>query len=142
MLRSVSFPCHIVSSEDIEVDPKKIEVVKNWPRPLTPTYIQIFFGLAGYYMRFIDGFASISSPLITLTQKNVKFEWLEACERAFQGFKEKIAFAPIVTVSEGTKGFVVYCDSSRVGLSCLLRKHGKVIAYTSRQLKVHEILSI
>ena len=44
----------------------------------------------------------------------------------------------MLTLSEGTKVFVVYCDTSRVGLGCVLMQHGKVVAYASRQLKVHE----
>ena len=53
---------HITFREGIEVDPRKTKVVKNWPRPLTPTDIKSFLGLAGYYLRFVDGFASIASP--------------------------------------------------------------------------------
>ena len=66
-LRSLTFLGHIFSSEGVEVDPRKIEAVKNYPRPLTLTDIRSFLGLAGYYRRFVDGFASISSPLTTLT---------------------------------------------------------------------------
>ena len=82
-LRSVTFLGHIISSEGVEADPRKMKSVKNWPRPLTPTDIWSFLGLAGYYMRCVDGFASISSPLTTLNQKSVKFEWSEACEKIF-----------------------------------------------------------
>ncbi|MDE0547699.1 RNase H-like domain-containing protein, partial [Microbacterium sp. C7(2022)] len=39
---------------------------------------------------------------------------------------------------DGTDGFVIYCDASRVGLGCVLMQRGKVIAYASRQLKAHE----
>ena len=42
------------------------------------------------------------------------------------------------TLPEGTKGFIVYCEASRVGIGCVFMKHGKVIAYASRQIKVHE----
>lgn len=45
-----------VSSEGVEVDPRKTEVVKNWPRPLNPTNIQSLLGLAIYYRRFVEGF--------------------------------------------------------------------------------------
>ena len=86
----------------------------------------------------MDGFAYIASLLTTLTQKNMKFEWSEACERSFQILKERLTSAPLLTLSEGTKGFVVYCDASRVVLGCVLMQHGKVVAYSSSQLKVHE----
>ncbi|WMV46412.1 hypothetical protein MTR67_039797 [Solanum verrucosum] len=137
-LRSVSFLCHIVSSEGIEVDPKKTDAVKSWPRPLSPSDIQSFLGLAGYYWRFVEGFSSIASPLTALTQKKSKLEWSESCERSFQLLKDKLTSALVLTLPEGTEGFVVYCDASRVGLGCVFMQHGKVIAYASRQLKVHD----
>ncbi|WMV24356.1 hypothetical protein MTR67_017741 [Solanum verrucosum] len=88
--------------------------------------------------RFVEGFSSIASPLIALTQEKLKFEWSEACERSFQELKDRLTSAPVLTVPEGIDGFVVYCDASRVGLGCVLMQHGKVISYVSRQLKIHE----
>ena len=73
-LRSVAFLGHIVSSSDIGVYSKKMEAVKNWPRPLTPANFRSFLDLSKYYRRFIDELASIASPLTTLTQNKVKFE--------------------------------------------------------------------
>ena len=86
-LRSVEFLGHIISSEGVEVDPRKIEAFKNWPKLLTPTDIRSFLGLAGYYNRFVDSFASFKSPLTTFTQMTVKFKWLEEYERSFSIFK-------------------------------------------------------
>ena len=60
----------------------------------------------------MDGFASITSPLTTLTQKYKKFEWLEACEKSFEILKYRLTSAPVLTLPEGTKGFVVYYDAS------------------------------
>ena len=71
---------HIISSEGFEVNPRKTEAVKNWPRPLTPTDIRSFLGLVVYYWRFVVCFRPITSPLNNLTQKSKKFEWSEACE--------------------------------------------------------------
>ena len=66
------------------VDPKKMDTIRNFPRPLILSDIRSFLGLAGYYRRVLDGFSSIASPLTTLTQNKVKFEWSEACEKSFQ----------------------------------------------------------
>ena len=55
-----------------------------------------------------------------------------------QRLKKRLTIAPVLTLSEGTQGFVVYFDASRVGLGCVLMQNDKVIAYASRQLKVHE----
>ena len=73
-----------------------------------------------------------------LTQKKAKYQWSEACEKSFQELKDRLTSAPILTLPEGDDGFVVYCDASHMGLGCVLMQHGKVIAYASRQLKVHE----
>ncbi len=105
---------------------------------MTPTNIRSFLCLPGYYRRFEDVFPSIASPLTTLTQKNKKFEWSETCEGSLQILKDRLNFAQVLTLPEGTKGFVVYCDSSRVDLVCVLMQHGKLVAYASRQIKVHE----
>ncbi|WMV54222.1 hypothetical protein MTR67_047607, partial [Solanum verrucosum] len=110
-----AFLGHVVSGDGIKVDPKKTDVIRNWPRPLTPSDIRSFLSLAGYYRRFTD-----------------------ECERSFQTLKDKLVSAPILSLPDGLEGFVVYCDASRVGLGCVLMQNGKVIAYASRQLKVHE----
>ena len=65
-LRWVTFLCHIICSEGVEVDSRKTEAVKKCPKPLTPN-IRSFLGLVGYYRRFAAIFASIASPLTTLT---------------------------------------------------------------------------
>ena len=52
--------------------------------------------------------------------------------------KYRLTSAPVLTLPEGHKGFVVYCDSSLVGLGCVLMQHGKVVAYASGKLMVHE----
>ena len=131
----MTFLGQIISSEGVEVDPRETEAVKNWPRPLTPTDINSFFGLASYYRRFVDGLVSITSPL---THKSKKFEWSEACENSFQLFKDRLTSALVLTLLEGTKGLVVYYDASRVGFVCVLLQNGKVIDYAFKQLKVHE----
>nr|GFB69269.1 putative reverse transcriptase domain-containing protein [Tanacetum cinerariifolium] len=71
-------------SHGIHVDPAKIESVKDWASPKSPTEIRQFLGLAGYYRRFIEGFSKIAKPMTKLTQKKVKFEWGDKQEAVFQ----------------------------------------------------------
>ncbi|GJU93245.1 putative reverse transcriptase domain-containing protein [Tanacetum coccineum] len=136
--RLVQFLGHVIDSEGIHVDPAKIEAIKDWASPKTPTEIRQFLGLAGYYRRFIEGFSKIARPMTKLTQKSVKFEWGEKAEAAFQLLKQKLCSAPILALPEGSENFVVYCDASHKGLGAVLMQREKVIAYASRQLKVHE----
>nr|GFB59480.1 putative reverse transcriptase domain-containing protein [Tanacetum cinerariifolium] len=95
-------------------------------------------GLAGYYRRFIEGFSKIAKPMTKLTQKKVKFEWGDKQEAAFQLLKQKLCSAPILALPEGSEDFIVYCNASIKGLSAVLMQREKVIAYSSRQLKIHE----
>ncbi|GJU87596.1 putative reverse transcriptase domain-containing protein [Tanacetum coccineum] len=137
-LSKVQFLGHVIDSEGIHVDPTKIESIKDWASPKTPTEIRQFLGLAVYYRRFIEGFSKIARPMTKLTQKSVKFDWGEKTKAAFQLLKQKLCSAPILALPKGSENFVVYCDASHKGLGAVLMQKEKVIAYASHQLKVHE----
>ncbi|KAI3742494.1 hypothetical protein L1987_60178 [Smallanthus sonchifolius] len=134
----VQFLGHIVNDKGIHVDPAKIETVKNWNTPKTSTEVRSFLGLAGYYRRFISNFSKIAVPLTALTHKGKTYEWGPKQEEAFQTLKQKLCNAPILTLPDGNDDLVIYCDASNQGLGCVLMQRGKVIAYASRQLKIHE----
>ncbi|GJV48114.1 putative reverse transcriptase domain-containing protein [Tanacetum coccineum] len=105
---SAIFLRHVVNQSGIQVDPSKIEVVKNWKAPTTPSEFRSFLGLAGYYMQ------------------------------AFQTLKNNLCDAHILSLPDGVKDFVVYCDASNQGLGCVLMQRGKVISYASRQINIYE----
>ncbi|GJX15562.1 putative reverse transcriptase domain-containing protein [Tanacetum coccineum] len=106
-LSKVQFLGHVIDSEGIHLDPAKIESIKDWASPKTPTEIHQFQGLAGYYRRFI-------------------------VEAIFQLLKQKLCSAPILALPEGSENFVVYCDASRKGLGVVLMQKEKVIAYATK----------
>ncbi|GJT88173.1 putative reverse transcriptase domain-containing protein [Tanacetum coccineum] len=112
-INTVKFLGHVIDSSGIHVDPAKIEAVKNWASPTTPSEIRQFL-------------------------ENQKFDWGEEQEEAFQLLKQKLCAAPILALPEGSDDFVVYCDASIKGLGAVLMQRMKVIAYASRQLKIHE----
>ncbi|GJX74349.1 putative reverse transcriptase domain-containing protein [Tanacetum coccineum] len=134
----IQFLRHVIDSQGIHVDPAKIESIKDWASPKTPTEIRQFLGLAGYYRRFIEGFSKIIKPMTKLTQKKVAFEWGDKQEAAFQTLKDKLCSAPILVLPQGAENFIVYCDASHKGLGAVLMQNEKVIAYASQQLKIHE----
>nr|GFB37021.1 putative reverse transcriptase domain-containing protein [Tanacetum cinerariifolium] len=134
----VQFLGYVIGSPGIHEDPAKIESVKDWASPKSPTEIRQFLGLAGYYRRFIEGFSKIAKTMTKLTQKKIKFEWGDKQEAAFQLLKHKFCSAPILALPEGSKYFIVYCDASNKGLGAVLMQREKVISYASRQLKIHE----
>ncbi|GKC94717.1 putative reverse transcriptase domain-containing protein, partial [Tanacetum coccineum] len=101
--------CIDYHSKGIHVDPAKIESIKDWASPKNATKIRQFLGLVG-----------------------------EKEEAAFQLIKQKLCSAPILTLPKGSKNFIVYCDASHKGLGSVLMQNEKVIAYASRQLKIHE----
>ncbi|GJW75714.1 putative reverse transcriptase domain-containing protein [Tanacetum coccineum] len=98
----VQFLGHVIDRKGIHVDPAKIESVKDWASPKSATEIRQFLGLAGYYRRFIEGFSKIAKPMTKLTQKNVKFDWGEKEEAAFQLIKQKLCSAPICFLPKGS----------------------------------------
>ncbi|KAA3469816.1 integrase [Gossypium australe] len=73
-----------------------------------------------------------------LLQKDVKFDWTEKCQQSFERLKELLTEAVVLVQPEPGREFVVYNDASMNGLGFVFMQEGKVIAYTSRQLKPHE----
>ncbi|XP_070019353.1 uncharacterized mitochondrial protein AtMg00860-like [Nicotiana sylvestris] len=116
----VAFLGHVVSSEGIQVDPKKIEAVQSWPRPSSAIEIQSFLGLAGYYCRFVQGFSFVTSPMTKLTQKGALFKWSDKCEASFQKLKTALTITPILVLPLVSGSYIVYCDASRIVIGCVL----------------------
>ena len=79
---------HLVSASGVSVEPEKVEAVMSWERPKSVFEIRSFLGLAGYYKRFIEDFSQLAMPMTRLTRKDVKHEWNDPCERAFQELKK------------------------------------------------------
>ncbi|WVZ89377.1 LOW QUALITY PROTEIN: hypothetical protein U9M48_035794 [Paspalum notatum var. saurae] len=136
-LNQVPFLGHIVSKGGIMVDPSKISSVMDWKVP--EKEVRGFLGLAGYYRRFIEIFSKIAKPMTSLLEKGAPFIWTKERQAAFDELKKRLTTAPVLTLPDLTKSFIMYCDASKEGLGCVLMQEGKVIAYASRQMRKHEV---
>jgi hypothetical protein len=76
--------------------------------------------------------------MTALLANKVEFKWTQKCQEAFEALKEKLTTAPVLVLLDVHKPFSVYCDACYTGLGCVLMQEGRVVAYSSRQLKVHE----
>ena len=137
-LNRVAFLGHVISVEEVSVDPKKIEAVVNWKPPKNVSEVRSFLGLAGYYRKFVEGFSKIAAPLTKLTRKDVKYDWVDVCHQSFEELKGRLTSSSVLALPNGRDGFVVYSDALRQGLGFVLMQNDRVIAYASRQLKKHE----
>ncbi|XP_050373418.1 uncharacterized protein LOC126791060, partial [Argentina anserina] len=90
---------------------------------------------------FVDDiliYSKTQASLTKLTKKDTPFVWTDACEEAFSKLKTRLTTAPVLTIPSSGGGYVIYSDASFQGLGCVLMQHGGVVAYGSRQLKIHE----
>jgi hypothetical protein len=100
--------------------------------------VRSFLGLAGYYRRFIPNFSKITKPITKLLKKGNKYVRSEACDEAFKHMKKLLTTSPMLAQPDTTKPFDVCCDASSTGLGSVLMQEGRVISYSSRQLRRHE----
>jgi hypothetical protein len=137
-MEEITFLGHVLSAERVVVDPSKTEEVSKWQSPKSATEIHSFHDLAGYYRQFIENFSKITKPMTEQLKSNTPYVWSDNCEDSFQELKTRLTTTLVLTLPSASKDFVVYCDASRQGLSCVLMQGGKVVAYAWRQLRKHE----
>ena len=92
----------------------------NWPIPTSTKEVQKFLGLANYYKRFVPNFARVTKPLHKLTEKTAKFKWSVQCQGAFVELKKCLTTAPILSLPDFTKKFILDMDASDSGIGAIL----------------------
>ena len=124
---------HVIGKDGIKVDPRKIEVVKNYPTPANAKEVRSFIGLATYFRRFIQGFSALARPLHALTHKGAKWQWDTLRHNAFVALKEALVSAPVLAMPDWDKPFEVVCDASVHGVGAVILQENHPIAYESQK---------
>ena len=110
--KEIQYLGHILSATGIRPLPAKTHAIQHMQSPVTPKQVRAFFGLVGYYRKFIKGFAKIGKPLTLLTRQQVKFEWTPEHHTSFLHQKEAIVQVPILLYPNPDKRYIVYTDAS------------------------------
>ena len=139
--REVKYLGHMVSEQGISPDPGKVEAVKSWPRPTTPTEVKSFVGLCSYYRQFVPSFADVAQPLYQCAI--TPFQWTPEAEDAFQKLKVAMTEPPVLVYPEPHGLFILDADASNTGVGAVLSQQlpdnqEKVVAYYSRVLSASE----
>ena len=140
--KEVSYLGHRVTEEGLLPDPSLLAAIRDIPPPKTATEVRSFLGLAGYYRRYVKGFAAIAAPLHALTRKDALFHWSEDCQAAFDQLKTRLTTSPITAFPDFSQAFRLYTDASTAGLGAILAqvRDGKerIICCASRALNKAE----
>ena len=135
---------HVVSTNGIQTDPKKVKAICKWPVPTNVTEARSFLGFTNYYWRFIKKYAQVVKPLYKLIlgenalRKQNSIKWDLECQHTFDNLKELCTTTPILAYADFAKPFKLHTDASVLGLGTVLyqvhKGVEKVISYASRSL--------
>lgn len=138
----VEYLGHLLTPHGVQVDPKKVEAIINWPTPTNVTQLRSFMGLLQYYDTFIDHFAEVAFPLTELFKKDVPWAWNDEHVHAFQELKRLVSSPPCLLMPDLEKPFVVHVDASGFAIGCVLQQDQGMglqpVAFESRKLQPPE----
>ncbi|KAJ4792481.1 polyprotein [Rhynchospora pubera] len=129
----ITFLGHIITAVGVTADPNKLSAVSAWPPPKNQRQLRSFLGLAGYYRRFVRHYASIAAPLTDLLTKD-GFHWSFKEQEAFEQLKMALMTAPVLSLPDFNRPFIVETDASGVGIGAVLSQDKHPIAFYSKKL--------
>jgi hypothetical protein len=92
-----------------------------------------FWGLIGYYRKFVKNYGKIVAPLTTLLKKN-SFTWTPTTAQDFKTLKMAMCTTLVLALIDFKKTFFLECDASGKGIGVFLMQEGQPLAFTSKQL--------
>src|ERR1700747_588888 len=137
--RQVEFLGVVLKDKTVLMDPGKIKVVQNWPRPQTVKDVRSFLGFTGYYRYFIKNYSLIAQPLIQLTKKEEAWHWNEPQQNAFDTLKRLMCQQPVLRQPNYDKPFILQTDASAYGMGAILSQEGET-KNSNNKPKTHHVL--
>ena len=143
-VKEVEFLGLVVKPDTLEMDPVKLQGIKDWPVPTSVKGVRSFLGFANFYRRFISNYSNLTRPLHDLTKKDrTTWSWTEVEQEAFDKLKQKFISSPVLLMPDKTKPFSVESDASKFASGAVLRQtdtNGDVhpCAYLSKSFNAAE----
>jgi len=103
----------IISKNQIKIDLAKLEEIRDWPTPTTVKQVRSFLGFGNLYRKFIGYYTDITQPLNNLTNKDLVWNWTDACQEAFEKLENEFQKAPVLLMPDSTKPFIIESDASK-----------------------------
>ena len=140
---SLPYLGHILTVDGIKPDPRKVQLVADWPMPLASVKdVEKFLGLTNYFRKYIRGYGAVTAPISDLRKKGTEFVWSDKCERAAQYLKTSLTSSPILSMpdfAEGAAQFEVICDASGQGIGAGLFQGDSIVSYEGRKYRPAEL---
>jgi len=138
-VRKIGFLDVVIGPGRIEMEKEKVNGVLSWPKPKNVKDVRKFLGLANYYRRFIKDFAQVARPMNMLTRKDVKWQWGEEQQKAFDELKRIFTTKPVLAALDLDKEFRVEADTSNYATGGVLSMKGpnelwRPVAFISKSL--------
>ena len=141
---SVEFLGHVIEKGAVKADPRKVTAVTEWEIPTDRTQLRRFLGFANFYRKFIKGFSEVAAPLNALTSPAVPFQWSQEANTAFEKLKTLFSTAPVLSMPDPSKQFVLEVDASESEIGAVLSQRDRTdgqlhpCAFFSRKLSPAE----
>ncbi|XP_042501991.1 uncharacterized mitochondrial protein AtMg00860-like [Macadamia integrifolia] len=132
--QEVKYLGHVINHEGVAVDPEKISIMIEWPKPSTLKTLRGFWGLTRYYRKFIQNYDKIA-PSLTNMLKRGCFKWNTCSEAAFEELNKAMTRAPVLALPDFSKTFIIECDAVGSGVGGVLMQEKRLIAFFSHSLK-------
>ena len=116
----VMFLGYVVGQGQVAPVIAKVQAIKSYPIPKDKRELMRFLGMAGYYRKFCQNFATIASPLTELLQKKQKFVWTSNCQSAFENIKSVLLSAPVLVAPNFNAPFKLFVDACDIGVGGVL----------------------